>query len=340
MSITSYLRNRLNRLFNNSDINQKLEQLVAQVQTLEVVMAGVGRAAEVSSINQKVEKLAENMRAMEYRAGYVDKGTQLLMGIKYRELLAKGEKQAFDDVAFRNYSQSGEDGILWYIFSTIGMQSKKAVEICAGIGKQCNSANLIVNHGWHALLVEGDATNIAIAEQFFLTHPDTCILPPRIVRDWITSENVNEIIACNGFADDVDLLSLDLDGVDYWIWKAITVITPRVVVLEVQAVWECTRSVTVPYRPDFEQQELSDGNFGYAKYAGASLPAFVKLAKQKGYRLVGGNRLGFNAFFLRDDVGLDYFKEIAPELLFSHPVVQFASAASRHLYDDLEWVEI
>src|SRR5207253_7554208 len=83
----------------------------------------------------------------------VDRGTQILLRIKYRELTAQGRLLPFDDVEFRNYSQNGEDGILWYLFSVIGESNKVWVEICAADGIQCNCANLIINHGWTALLV-------------------------------------------------------------------------------------------------------------------------------------------------------------------------------------------
>jgi hypothetical protein len=106
---------------------------------------------------------------------------------------------------------------------------------------------------------------------------------------------------------EIDLLSLDIDGIDYWLWKAITVIRPRVVVAEVQVIWGDSRSVTVPYRSDFRAEYLH----GFGIYCGASLPAFVKLARAKGYRLVGTQCHGYNTFFLRDDVGRTVFRKSA-----------------------------
>ena len=80
--------------------------------------------------------------------GAVDKGMQILLKLKYRELLSLGtDLPSFDDVQFRSFSQNGEDGILLYIFSLIGTTNNQSIEICAGNGIECNTANLVINHG-------------------------------------------------------------------------------------------------------------------------------------------------------------------------------------------------
>jgi hypothetical protein len=135
---------------------------------------------------------------------------------------------------------------------------------------------------------------------------------------------------------EIDLLSLDIDGIDYWLWKAITVIRPRVVVAEVQVIWGDSRSVTVPYRSDFRAEYLH----GFGIYCGASLPAFVKLARAKGYRLVGTQCHGYNTFFLRDDVGQDSFPEISTSEWARLPFVEWANETLLPLVKDKTWVEI
>ena len=123
---------------------------------------------------------------------------------------------------------------------------------------------------------------------------------------------------------------------------AISVASPRVVVVEIQAIWGSERAVTVPYRADFQLKSLGNQETGIAWYAGASLAAFVKLAGEKGYRLIGSNRYGFNVFFMREDVGAGVFPEISTEHLFDHPVVAWTNKRLRHLYDDdaLEWIDV
>jgi hypothetical protein len=247
-----------------------------------------------------------------------------------------GPLPAMNDVEFRTFSQNGEDGILWYIFSLIGTHSKTAVEICAGNGIQCNSANLLVNHGWTGLLFDGNEENIAAGKLFYGSNPDTFTYPPRLCHAWLDVDNVNDLISNQGFNGEIDLLSLDIDGIDYWLWKAVTVIRPRVVVAEIQAIWGDSRSVSVPYRADFRAEYVD----GFGVYSGASLPAFVKLARSKGYRLIGAQRYGFNAFFMRDDVGQDLFPEVSAADCMRHPFVKWAEEKLLPLVATKPWVEV
>lgn len=242
----------------------------------------------------------------------VDKGTQILLSLKYVELLEKGRPlPRFEDVEFRVFSQNGEDGILLYIFTLIGVTSKKSVEICAGTGIECNTANLIINHGWQALLVDGDRANVDVGRDFYARCRDTFYSPPTFVHAWVTKENINTLLEENGFKGEVDLLSLDMDGVDYWIWEELVSINPRVVVLEYNEALGFER-VSVPYDSKFNRFCKDP------RYWGASLSAYCALAMRKGYRLVGCNRQRLNAFFVRNDVGVEIL-----------PVVSLGSCMSR-----------
>jgi hypothetical protein len=207
---------------------------------------------------------------------------------------------------FRCFSQNGEDGILLYLFSLIGTTNKRVVEICAGNGIECNAANLIINQGWIGLLVDGSEEKLAVGKRFYANCRDTFFYPPTLLASWVTAENVNALVAENGFGGEIDLLSLDLDGMDYWVLKALTCIRPRAIILEVNTRWGPERAVTLPYRPDFTM----DWN-RHPWCSGASLSAFVNLGRERGYRLVGTNRQGFNALFLRLDVGTNVFPEIS-----------------------------
>src|SRR5262249_24115519 len=117
-------------------------------------------------------------------------------------------------------------------------------------------------------------------------------------------------VSARGVPGEIDLLSLDLDGNDYWIWKALTVLRPRVVVLEFNA--ECGPEVaaTMSYKPDY-RCDLTSNRIG------ASLSAFVKLGRDKGYRLVGVQQLGFNAFFVREDIGAHLLPEVTAAQLYA-----------------------
>lgn len=274
------------------------------------------------------------LRRVDNDAGSTTQSCQRLLGLQYAEMARSGRPlPPLYDTYMRAYSQNGEDGALLFLFSVIGSTSHRAVEICAGDGVQCNSANLIVNHGWDALLVDGNQELVERGRYFYSSCcPDTFSCPPMLVQAWVTAENVNDLVKDAGFASEIDLLSLDMDGVDYWIWRALSVITPRVVVVEYQDIWGPDEALTVPYRADF----AGDKDFNYQ---GASLLAYVKLAAEKGYRLVGVEHLGFNAFFVRNDIATDVLPEVDHRSCFGHRKVQEGMRKRLPLVRDKAWVQ-
>jgi hypothetical protein len=195
---------------------------------------------------------------------------------------------------------------------------------------------LIVNHGWNGLLFDGDKRLVEKGRAYYSRLGDTAAYPPAFVNAWITRENVNELLKQNGFVGPVDLLSLDLDGVDYWIWQAIEVIRPRVVIAEVQCIWGADRSVTVPYSESFK----APVHDRFKVHCGASLPAFVKLARTKGYRLVGVQRLGFNAVFVAQGLGEELLPEVDATSCADRPFVDWAQRELLPKVAGLEWVEV
>jgi hypothetical protein len=144
------------------------------------------------------------------------------------------------------------------------------------------------------------------------------VLPPAMTSAWITAENVNYLLREHGSVGEVDLLSIDIDRNDYWVWRAIDAIDPRLVCIEYQDILGPERSVTIPYDPDFSLERY-EVNATHNNYTGTSLRAMVKLGASKGYRLVATNAYGFNAVFLRNDLATDLIPEIPVEDGFPHP---------------------
>ena len=212
------------------------------------------------------------------------------------------------------HSQTNEDAVLSSLFASIGIANRRSVEICAGDGIVCNTAALIVRDGWEGLLVDGNRRLITRGRIFHRRMRSRAVL----VEGWVTRSSINALISGHGFTGEIDLLSLDLDGVDYWIWEAIEAVTPRVVVLEYQDILGPERSWTIPYSDDFSATGFPRSS-GAPNYAGASLRAFVKLGRKKGYRLVAINELGYNAFFVRNDLGADRLPELDVDDCFGHP---------------------
>lgn len=250
---------------------------------------------------------------------------------QYRLLASQGGAwlPSIRDVGFRKYSQFEEDGILLYIFSLISPINRTCVEISAGNGLECNTTNLIINHGWWGHLFDGDAQKVEAGKAFFSQHKDTFLYPPRFSKAWITAENVNDQIARSGATGPIDLLSLDIDGMDYWVWKAINVIDPQVVVCETHNPIPPDRALTVPYDPAFVYESEN--------YRGASLAAMSQLGREKGYRLIGTHRFGFNAFFMKSGVGEEYFPEVDVASCVQDPFSEQARAQRWPLAEKYDW---
>jgi hypothetical protein len=263
----------------------------------------------------------------------VEKAVQLQLSLAYRELIAAGRPlPSFGDAEMRFYSQNGEDGIIQLLLAATGTQTRRAVEICAGDGVECNSANLIVNHGWTGLLIDGGEEILTRGKRFYEEGAQTRYWPPVLKRAWVTRDTINALVTDAGFAGDIDLLSIDIDGVDYWVWEALDCVRSRVVVIEFQSGLGPDVSLTVPYSDSFQWVKGT-------QYAGASLAAMIKLGKRKGYRFVGTNLYGFNAFFVRDDLAREALPEADPREAFFHAAPTHAASAVDALRV-LDWVEV
>jgi hypothetical protein len=194
------------------------------------------------------------------------------------------------------YSQGDEDGQIAEIFRRIGCASKVFVEFGVQGGIECNSLKLLLE-GWQGVWFEGDGDAVQRIETTHRTWLATDQL--RVRPAFITAENIDGLIAETAHTTDVDLLCIDVDFNDYWIWRAIACVRPRVVVIEYNPVWAPPLSVVVPYAPD--------GRWNGDNYFGASLGALVTLGAAKGYSLVGCSFTGANAFFVRNDLCADHF---------------------------------
>lgn len=206
---------------------------------------------------------------------------------------------------FKIFSQTGEDGIIDHIFSKIGTKNKTFVEFGIQDGRECNTANLSLNFNWKGLLIEGDKKHATRAKSHYAGKP------VKVVNAFITKDNINKIISENGITGEIDLLSIDIDGNDYWVWKEINAINPRVVVIEYNSSLG-HRPIAVKYAPDFERFKAHKSGL----YYGASLSALTKLGKSKGYSLVGCCSTGFNAFYVRKDAAKNKLAELSPEEAF------------------------
>lgn len=216
---------------------------------------------------------------------------------KYGTMVSADQKHKFKQEEYRVYSQNGEDGILLYIFSRIGTTNKTTVEFGVGDGTECNAANLILNFGWNGLFMEGNQRHVDKGQKYYINKGIDSL---KFECSFVSAENINDLISGYGFTGEVDLLSVDIDGNDYWVWQQIEVIKPRVVVVEYNSSFGPNRSVTVPYDPTFKRREQHRSGW----YHGASVGALEKLGRKKGYELVACDSTGVNAFFIDERINV------------------------------------
>tara|TARA_B100000749_G_scaffold72170_1_gene54246 strand:+ start:340 stop:1242 length:903 start_codon:yes stop_codon:yes gene_type:complete len=197
---------------------------------------------------------------------------------------------------FKAYSQADEDGIIQEIFQRIGVTNKTFIEIGVGDGLENNTLFLLLK-GWKGFWVDGDLKNIKAIHNKFLFLKDSGRLS--IKQVWIDKDNIDSLINDFGLPQEIDLLSIDIDGNDYHVFKNIVSLNPRVVVIEYNAKLPPPVKWVMTYNQCHTKTNTD--------YFGASLKSFEYLFQKKGYLLVGCNITGSNAFFVRKDLMEEHF---------------------------------
>ncbi len=197
---------------------------------------------------------------------------------------------------YKVYSQNDEDGIITEIFRRIGMTNKRFIEFGVGNGIECNSHYLLLKD-WTGLWIEPHSKSYKEIHRNFERVIKSGQL--KVHNSFVTCENINTIFQNYGFTGEIDLIGIDIDGNDYHVMKAITAVNPRVIVIEYNALLPPECEWIMNYNPTY--------HWNNTNVQGASLTSLEKLGKQKGYRLVGTNVAGVNAFFVREDLVKDLF---------------------------------
>ena len=212
----------------------------------------------------------------------------------------------FKEAEFQVFSQWGEDGILQFLLAHVPVANEVFVEFGVQDYTESNTRFLVMNNLWSGLIMDGSEDYMAAVRKSTIAWRHTL----HAKAAWVTAENVNELIGSTGIKGDIGLLSVDIDGVDYWVWKAIDVVQPRIVIAEYNSLFGPAAKVTPPYKPDFERAKAHYSHVFY----GISLAAIEQLGAEKGYTLVGTNTAGNNAFLVRNDLAAVFPKRNASEL--------------------------
>jgi hypothetical protein len=199
------------------------------------------------------------------------------------------------DAEFKVFSQYGEDGILQYLIREAKIIRSEQVFIEFGVQNylESNTRYLLQNDHWKGLIIDGsDAYMESVRNsELYWRHDLTAI------SAWIDRDNINDLIRGAGFQGSIGILSIDIDGNDYWVWERIEDVNPVIVIVEWNSVFGPNHAVSIPYDPTFDRATAHYS----CLYWGASMAAFEALADRKGYAMIGSNEVGNNLFFVRRD---------------------------------------
>jgi hypothetical protein len=249
-------------------------------------------------------------RVRSYFTGHVQTATDsslLLLGrMASWQVRSLKSISSLDSVEFKVFSQWGEDGIIEFLVERAEIPPRMQSFIEFGIESyaEANTRFLLQNRNWRGLVMD-TAQQIDLlkkrASHLFWRYDLTA------VPAFVTRENINDLLVKSGFSGEIGLLSIDIDGNDYWVWEAINAVRPVICVCEYNAVFGDVWPLTIPYEEQFVRTRPEFNNL----YFGASIVALDSLANRKGYRFLGTNSEGVNAFFIREDYASNFDSLVA-----------------------------
>jgi len=201
--------------------------------------------------------------------------------------------KSINEAEFRVFSQWGDDGIIQFLVNSIPGLPQTFVEFGVETYVEANTRFLMMNNNWSGLVMDGTKSNIDFikSDNIYWRHN----LSAR--HAFITVENINQLLTEEGFTGKIGILHIDIDGNDYWVWKAINAIDPAIVIVEYNAVYGPDAAVTIPYQADFYRTKAHYSNL----YWGCSCKALEMLGAEKGYTFVGTNLNGNNTYFVKNE---------------------------------------
>ena len=258
----------------------------------------------IESIRTTLRRFDQRLGALQKELWRLEYMQEALGRIETRQL-SNGEGRHLEDNEFRVFSQWGEDGIIQHLLRHVKIDREIFVEFGVEDYRESNTRFLLVNNNWTGLILDGNSSNVRNIKNSRIYWGYNV----KAEQAFVTRENINELLTENGISGEIGLLSIDIDGNDFWVWRAITVVNPVIVVIEYNHRFGKEAAVTIPYDPDFDRTKRAEPLI----YFGASLRALCWLAERKGYAFVGCNSNGVNAFFVRKDKKPAAIRELTPE---------------------------
>jgi hypothetical protein len=238
---------------------------------------------------------------------------------------AKESVTSLQDVEFKVFSQFGEDGILDWIIerSQIPDHLHSFIEFGVELYEEANTRFLLENRNWRGLIIDGNSHLETKLRESDLAWRHVL----KAKSAFVTRENINQIFTDCQFSGEIGLLSIDIDGNDYWVWEAIESVNPIVTICEYNAVLGDLYPIVIPYDPTFNRSMPNYHNL----YCGASIAALQSLAKRKGYTFLGTNSAGNNAFFIRNDYASRFSRAVIANVVASPSKFRESRDASNNL---------
>ncbi len=253
---------------------------------------------------KKISKLKKNLSIISTVNQQCD-DIKINQGIILSNINNSKSSKNLKDYEFKVFSQWGDDGIIQHLVQSIEIKNKTFIEFGIEDFSESNCRFLLMKDNWKGFVIDGSETNIQRLKNayfYWKYHLEA-------VDKFITKDNIEDILATSGFEEDLGILSVDLDGNDFFILEAITKFKPRILICEYNAVLGMNRKITTPYKSDFRRTNAHYSNL----YFGASLAAMTYLTDKKGYALVGTNKSGINAFYVRKDLLNDKLEVLSVE---------------------------
>ncbi len=221
---------------------------------------------------------------------------QLSLGILQARLNQVHPPSSLQGYEFQTFSQWGEDGIIQFILHQLQLPKIRQTFIEFGVQDflESNCRFLMLKDNWAGLVIDGSQAQIDRIK----SHQEYWKFDLTAVCQFVTKENINQIFKENNFQGEVGILSMDIDGIVFWVWEAIDSVKPAVVVIEYNSHFGPLRDISVPYDPKFERAKKHYSG----TYWGASIRALTRLANEKGYHLLGSNSNGINLFFVQSEL--------------------------------------
>ncbi len=263
-------------------------------------------------INRTINEVSGNVSELKVQINETKEGIDIAKLLFSKVLIHNNLQMDYSHdiqkAEFKVFSQWGDDGIIQYIINKIEFKTTTFIEFGVQNYLESNTRFLLINNNWSGLVIDGSEDNI----KYIKNDPIYWKYNLKAITHFITKENINEIIEEAGYKDEIGILSIDIDGNDYWIWETITIVEPVMVIIEFNAVFGIDRPITIPYSDGFVRE---NAHFSYL-YFGASLSALERLGKEKGYSFIGINSASVNAYFIKTEK-LGIFKEKDPQNIFS-----------------------